>query len=48
MLFQIINAAKAHDLEDMLFSHNGLAGLGILCIHRNDDRALYDRSQDTR
>ena len=27
MLFQIINAAKAHDLEDMLFSHNGIAGL---------------------
>ena len=27
MLFNIANAAKAHDLENMLFSHNGLAGL---------------------
>ena len=26
MLFNILNAAKAHDLENMLFSHNGLAG----------------------
>lgn len=27
MIFNIANAAKAHDLENMLFSHNGLAGL---------------------
>ena len=27
MLFNVANAAKAHDLENMLFSHNGLAGL---------------------
>ncbi len=27
MVFNILNAAKAHDLENMLFSHNGLAGL---------------------
>lgn len=27
MIFQIINAAKIHDLENLLFSHNGLAGL---------------------
>lgn len=27
MVFQIINAARAHDLENMLFSHNGIAGL---------------------
>ncbi len=27
MAFNILNAAKAHDLENMLFSHNGLAGL---------------------
>lgn len=27
MLFNIANAAKAHDLENMLFSQNGLAGL---------------------
>ncbi len=26
MVFNILNAAKAHDLENMLFSHNGLAG----------------------
>ncbi len=26
MIFNILNAAKAHDLENMLFSHNGLAG----------------------
>lgn len=27
MIFQIMNAAKSHDLENLLFSHNGLAGL---------------------
>lgn len=27
MVFNILNAAKSHDLENMLFSHNGLAGL---------------------
>lgn len=27
MVFNVLNAAKAHDLENMLFSHNGLAGL---------------------
>lgn len=27
MLFNVANAAKAHDLENMLFSQNGLAGL---------------------
>ena len=27
MIFQIINAAKVHDLENLLFSHNGIAGL---------------------
>ena len=27
MIFNVLNAAKAHDLENMLFSHNGLAGL---------------------
>ncbi len=27
MAFNVINAAKAHDLENMLFSNNGLAGL---------------------
>lgn len=26
MVFNVLNAAKAHDLENMLFSHNGLAG----------------------
>lgn len=27
MIFQIVNAVKAHDMENLLFSHNGLAGL---------------------
>ncbi len=27
MIFQILNAIKSHDLENLLFSHNGLAGL---------------------
>lgn len=27
MIFQIINAARAHDMENLLFSHNGVAGL---------------------
>ena len=27
MIFHIVNAVKAHDLEEMLFSHNGMAGL---------------------
>lgn len=27
MIFNVINAAKRHDLENMLFSHNGLAGI---------------------
>ncbi|MGN1378209.1 MAG: V-type ATP synthase subunit I [Dorea sp.] len=27
MIFNVINAAKKHDLENLLFSHNGLAGL---------------------
>jgi len=27
MVFNIANAAKSHDLENMLFSHNGFAGL---------------------
>lgn len=27
MIFQIINAAKAHDMENLLFSNNGVAGL---------------------
>lgn len=27
MIFQILNAAKSHDLENLLFSHNGIAGL---------------------
>lgn len=27
MIFNIMNAAKAHDIGDLLFSHNGLAGL---------------------
>ncbi len=26
MLFNIVNAARSHDMENMLFSHNGLAG----------------------
>ena len=27
MIFNVVNAAKKHDLENLLFSHNGLAGL---------------------
>ena len=27
MIFNVINAAKQHDLENMLFSHNGIAGI---------------------
>ena len=27
MIFNVINAVKSHDLENMLFSHNGIAGL---------------------
>lgn len=27
MIFQVINAWKAKDLENMLFSHNGIAGI---------------------
>jgi V/A-type H+-transporting ATPase subunit I len=27
MIFQIINAHKAHDVENMLLSHNGIAGI---------------------
>lgn len=27
IIFQIINAARAHDKENLLFSHNGIAGL---------------------
>ncbi|MGN1267572.1 MAG: V-type ATP synthase subunit I [Dorea sp.] len=27
MVFNVINAAKRHDLENLLFSHNGLAGI---------------------
>ena len=27
MIFNVVNAAKKHDLEHLLFSHNGLAGL---------------------
>ena len=27
MIFNVINSVKSHDLENMLFSHNGIAGL---------------------
>ena len=27
MIFNVINSIKSHDVENMLFSHNGIAGL---------------------
>ena len=35
MIFNVINSIKSHDVENMLFSHNGIAGLvfyGLLVL----------------